>query len=61
MEDIEKIFKNALIKFIIESSETDYSTGYWLGEIIGNHLNISKNDFKKGFIDKINDLNITCE
>ena len=53
-ENIENIFKKALIQFINESKESDYNTGYWIGEIIES-LNL-RELILSGFIDKINEV-----
>lgn len=53
-ENIENILKKALIQFINESKESDYNTGYWIGEIIES-LNL-RELILSGFIDKINEV-----
>ena len=55
-ENIETKLKKALVEFIIESTEDDYNTGYWLGEIIESQLSISREMIVSGLIDKINEF-----
>lgn len=52
-ENIENIFKKALIEFIAESSEDNFNTGYWLAQIIHEQLSISDHTFINGFFAKL--------